>query len=183
MKKIWVVAAPGLLLVSTATASSAGVSQEFTNRSSVKITGDGTVTVYRVGKAVQNFTLPEGEEYSIETPSGRIHIGRMTKEEVEKAQAEDEVEMNELLEIAKEDSKIQELVDGKDYEVVAMGKVGKIGEEDTAILTLDVEGKYYKVTIDLHSETVESVEQQSSSMIEFCVGPECEIHGTHRPEM
>jgi len=183
MKKIWVVAAPGLLLASIATAFGSGASQEFTNRSSVKITGDGTVTVYGAGKAVQNFTLPEGEEYSIETPSGRIHIGRMTKEEVEKAQAEDEVEMNELLEIAKEDSRIQKLVDGKDYEVVTMGKAGKIGEEDTAILTFNVEGKYYKVTIDLHSETVESVEQQSSSMTEFCVGPGCEIHGTHRPEM
>jgi hypothetical protein len=156
MKKIWVVVAPGLLLVSIATAFGAGASQEFTKRSSVIITGDGTVTVYRRGKAVQNLTLPEGEEYSIETPSGRIHIGRMTKEEVDKAQAEDEVEMNELLEIAK---------------------------EGTAILTLDVEGNYYKVTIDMHSEKVESVEQQSSSMIEFCVGPECEIHGTHRPEM
>jgi hypothetical protein len=66
MKKIWVTAAPGLLLVSIATAFGAGASQEFTKRSSVKITGDGTVTVPGEGKAVQNFTLPDGEEYSKE---------------------------------------------------------------------------------------------------------------------
>ena len=45
--------------------------------------------------------------------------------------------------------------------------------EDVAILTVKVEGKYYKITIDLNSETVNSVDEQSSDRTEVCYGVGC----------
>ena len=84
-------------------------------------------------------------------------LGKLSKEEIEKAQAEHEAELNEWLEIAKKDERVQELIAGKEYEIVGTSEKGRMG-----ILTLKVEGKYYKITIDLNSETVESVEEQNS---------------------
>ncbi|MCK4398290.1 MAG: hypothetical protein KAV25_04790 [Methanophagales archaeon] len=76
--------------------------------------------------------------------------------------------MNKLLEIAKRDSRVQEFVERKDYEIGAVGMIVGIGqqgnhEESVAILTLEVKpGRYYKVTIDLGSKTVKSVEESVS---------------------
>jgi hypothetical protein len=74
--------------------------------------------------------------------------------------------MNKLLEIAKRDSRVQELVERGDYRVAALGWIVGVGqgnhEESVAILTLEVKGRYYSVTIDLGSETVKSVEERVS---------------------
>ena len=73
--------------------------------------------------------------------------------------------MSKLLEIAKRDSRVQELVEREDYRVAALGWIVGIGQqsnhdESVAILTLEVKGRYYNVTIDLGSETVKSVEER-----------------------
>jgi len=61
---------------------------------------------------------------------------------------------------------VQELIDGKTYKVVSISTSGTAeGETETAILMLEIDGKYYEVTIDLNSETVKSVER-SSGVIE-----------------
>ncbi len=161
----------GLVLAGLGTALGVGEAFQKIGKS-VSVVGIGDqVTVYEDGKVIDNFTLPEGEEYTWETSDYGIHIGTMTEEEMEKRQAEHEAELNKWLEIAKKDSRVQELIEDKEYKAVYAGKGGKIGEEDTAFLTLDVEGKYYVVTIDLDSETVKSVEEVQSLAGGFITGP------------
>jgi hypothetical protein len=75
--------------------------------------------------------------------------------------------MNKLLKIAKRDSRVQELVEREDYRVAAIGRIVGIGQqgnhdESVAILTLEVKGRYYRVTIDLGNEAVKSVEERVS---------------------
>lgn len=163
----------GLVLAGLGTAFGAGaVFQEKAKVFGAMVISD-QVTIYEDGKVIQNFTLPEGGNYTWETSDGAIHIFTMTEEEREKGQAESEAEMNELLEIAKKDSRVQELIGGEEYEVVSTGKAGnKIDEEDTAFLMLEVGDKYYIVTIDMDSERVESVEEQQSSAGCITVGPD-----------
>lgn len=64
----------------------------------------------------------------------------------------------ELLEIAKKDEGVQELIEGKDYQVVGVLVEGK-NNTNTATLTLEIEGKYYGITIDLDGRTVKSIEE------------------------
>ena len=185
----------GLLMAGIGTAIGAGNLLKFAGKqvsASVMTNEDGmdVVTIREDGKVVKEFTLPESsEDYTIETSDGKIVIGKMTKEEMKKHQAEAEAEKNEFLEIAKKDSRVQELIDGKAYEVVGISTSGAVkGETKTAILMLEVEGKYYEVTIDLNSETVKSVEEKSSAVIGNCYGPngpiDCSklpLHGLHAP--
>lgn len=182
----------GLVLAGIGTAFGVGEAfQEIGKTVSVVGIGD-QVTVYEDGKVIENFTLPEGGNYTWETTDYGIHIDTMTEEEMEKRQAEHEAELNKWLEIAKKDSRVQELIEDKEYNVTSAGTsfTGGMDEQkiDTAFLTLDVEGKYYVVTIDMNSETVKSVEEKSSGVTENCYGPEgpipCEelpLHGPHAP--
>ena len=67
----------------------------------------------------------------------------------------------------KRDSRVQELVEREDYRVAAIGWIVGIGQqgnhdESVAILTLEVKGRYYNVTIDLGSKIVKSVEERVS---------------------
>lgn len=150
-------------------------------------TGD-QVTIYKGDKVVQNFTLQEGQEYTWNTSNGGISIGRMTKEQIEKGQAEHEKELNELLEVARKDSRVQKLIAGKNYNmtlassigrITSAGGEGRIGTEnkmdkmDSAVLTIKVEDKYYKIEIDMNSETVKSIEEQASPAMTFCAGEGC----------
>jgi len=96
----------------------------------------------------------------------------MTKEEIEKAQLEYEKELNKWLEIVNKDSRIQELTNEKGIQ--SKDVISAItGNGDEVTLMVKVEGKYYKITIDLNSKTVKSVEEQSSDRIEICYGPGC----------
>ena len=90
----------------------------------------------------------------------------VVNESIEKARAEHEAELNEWLEIAKKDERVQELIAGKEYEVVSTGQL--FSEKGRmAILTLKVEDKYYKITLNMNSETVESVEEETSDRTEI----------------
>ena len=124
------------------------------------------VALYEDGKEIDNFTLPEGEEYTWENVYYAVHVGPMTEEEKRQAAEESEAEMNRSLEIAKRDSRVQELIEGKEYDVISAGTsfTGGMAERmiDISVLTLEVEGKYYLVTVDMNSETVISVEEQQS---------------------
>jgi len=178
----------GLLMAGIGTALGAGNLLKFAGKqvsASVMTNEDGmdVVTIREDGKVVKEFTLPESsEDYTIETSDGKIVIGKMTKEEMERHQAEAEAEMNEFLEIAKKDSRIKELIDGEDYKVSSMSTSGSVkGESDTAILVLEVEGQYYEVTIDLNSKTVESIEEKSSGVTENCYGPDGPIDCSELP--
>ena len=182
----------GLVLAGLGNALGAGaVFQEKAKVFGAMVISD-QVTIYEDGKVIDNFTLLKGENYTWETSEYGIHIGPMAEEEMEKRQAEAEAQMNRSLEIAKKDSRVQELIVGKEYNVTVMGTsfTGRMDEQkiDTAFLMLEVEGKYYVVTIDLNSETVKSVEEQQSPAGSFITGPDGETtwsegipEGVHRP--
>lgn len=157
----------GLLMAGAGTALGAGkVFQGMPVVFGAAVDQNGTVILDRDGKVVQTFVMPdvpEGETYSWETSSGRITIHNMTGEEIEKVQAKHEKELNRLLEIAKKDTRVQELIAEKDYKVVGTGQSRDYHAGTyEQMLTLDIEGKYYKITIDMNSEIVTSVDETSS---------------------
>jgi len=59
-----------------------------------------------------------------------------------------------FFEKAKEDSRVQEIIDGRGYKVMGMQHVDGI---DNVILMVEIEGKNYEVVFNLQTETVESV--------------------------
>ena len=168
------------------TALGAGNLLKFAGKEVSAVAMNDQLKIYEDGKLVKEVTLPEGE-YTIETSGHKIVFQKMTKEEIEKAQAEHEKEMEKWIEIANKDSRIQELTNGEGIQ--AKDVVNAItGSEDEVILTVKVEGKYYKITISLNSETVKLIEEQSSAVIRNCYGPDGPIdcsklplHGPHTP--
>ena len=110
----------GLVMAGIGTALGAGDILKFAGKrvsASVMTNEDGMdeVTIREDGKVVKGFLLEDSGNYTIETSDGKIVIAiwKMTKEEMKKHQAEAEAEKNEFLEIAKKDSRVQELIDGK----------------------------------------------------------------------
>ncbi len=143
----------GSLMAGAATALDTGkVFQGKTNVISAEVI-NGHLQISEDGKIVQNLSLPEGKNVTIVTPNGTVVVGNIIK------QAEIETESNKLLEIAKRNTSVQALITGKSYQLIGVGLTG----ESTAVLALEIEGKYYKVTINLNSETVKSIEEQNSS--------------------
>lgn len=123
----------------------------------------GKIYIYEDGKLVKEVTMPEGEYTLVVYQSSeyKIEFRKMTQEEIEEAKAKHEKEINRWLEIANNDSRIQELTNGKGIQSkdILWAKI----EGDEAILTVKVEGKNYRIRIDLNGETVKSVEEQSPS--------------------
>lgn len=111
---------------------------------------------------VENLTS-EADLILIESSSDGIHLKVLAKENKEVQQPSMPTD-EELLEIAKKDERVQELIAGKDYEVVGRA-VFATQEETVAILLLEVEGKYYEITIDLNNETVESFKETFNAII------------------
>jgi len=177
----------GLLMAGIGTAIGAGSLLKFAGKQVRAVAMNDQLKIYEDNKLVKEITLPEGE-YVWESSGYKIVLHKMTAEEMKKHQAEAEAEKNEFLEIAKKDGRVRELIDGKAYEVVSVSTIGTVkGETKTAILMLEVEGKYYEVTIDLNSKTVKSVEEKSSAVIENCYGPngpvDCSKLPLHGPYM
>ena len=74
-----------------------------------------------------------------------------------------EVVQEEAIKIALNDSRVQELIKGKAYQVLGVGGVpGKIESADRVALGLGVGEKVYTIWVDLKNQTVTSVEEQSS---------------------
>jgi len=177
----------GLLMAGIGTALGAENLLKFAGKQVSAVAMNDQLKIYEDGKLVKEITLPEGE-YTIETSGHKIVFRKMTPEEIEKAQAEHEKEMEKWIEIANKDSRIQELTNGKGIQSrdVVSAITDSMGE---VILTVKVEGKYYKITIDPNSETVKSIEEQSSAVIGKCYGPngpiDCSklpLHGPHAPK-
>lgn len=163
----------GLVLAAIGSAFGAGtVLQEKPVVFRAVVDQNGSVVIDRDGKIVQTFVMPdvpEGETQTWNISDGRTNyimgVHNLTKEEIEEIQAKEEIERNKLLDIAKRDSRFQELIAGKDYKMLGIGQAGTGNKIDTKILTFEIEGKYYKVTIDMNSETVKSVEQSSEPKV------------------
>ena len=175
----------GLLMAGIGTAIGAGNLLKFAGKQVSAVAVNDQLKIYEDGKLVKEITLPEGE-YTIETSGHKIVFRKMSKEEVGKARAEHEKEMEKWIETANKDSRIQELTNGKGIQ--SKDIISAItGSEDEVILTVKVEGKYYKIT--LNSETVKSIEEQSSAVTGNCYGPDGPIdcsnlplHGAHAPK-
>ncbi|RLG21945.1 hypothetical protein DRN74_00860 [Candidatus Micrarchaeota archaeon] len=158
----------GLLMAGIGTAMGAGGLLKFAGKQVSAVAMNDQLKIYEDGKLVEEITLPKGE-YSIETSGHKIVFRKMTKEEIAKAQAEHEKEMEKWIEIVNKDSRIQELTNGKS--VQSKEVVSAItGNGDEIILMVKVEGRYYKIAIDLNSETVKSMEEKSSAVMENCYG-------------
>lgn len=164
----------GLAMGGVATALGANdLLQGFAGKGVVVAMMNDQLKVYEDGKLVKEITLPEGE-YTIEIPGGQkvvIISHKMTPEEIEKAQAEHEKEMDKWLEIVNRDSRIYKLTNGEGIHKEMVSS--SIVEGNVVTLMVRVGGKYYKITIDLNSEIVKSVEEQSSGRAESCYGPGC----------
>ena len=81
----------------------------------------------------------------------------------------------EAVKIALNDSRVQELIEGKEYQVFGVGTVGGIGSADRVALGLGIEEKVYTIWVDMKNQTVTSIEEQSGDMLmHICVGPGCE---------
>ncbi len=160
----------GLAMAGIATAFGAGNLLKFAGKEISAVAMNDQLKIYENGKLVKEITLPKGE-YTIETSGYKIVFHKMTKEEIEKAQAEHEKEMNKWLEIVNKDSRIQELTNGEGIQFKdVINAITDSGDE--VILTVKVE-KYYEITIDLNSERVKSMEERSSDRTEICYGPGC----------
>ena len=182
----------GLTLAGLGSALGAGtIFQGNPNMFGAEMNGN-QVTIYEGGKMIQNFTLPEDGEYTWNTSNGGVYIsgggiGKGNGTLIRGSQAEHEAELNESINIAKNDSRVKELIAGKDYEIILAGAIGKSGitgvggegragteiKMDTAVLTIKVEDKYYKITVDMSSETVKSIEEQASPIMTVCYGEGC----------
>ncbi|VVB54297.1 Uncharacterised protein [uncultured archaeon] len=65
------------------------------------------------------------------TSNGGVYIsggiGRGNGTLIRGSQAEHEAELNELINIARNDSRVKEIIAGKDYEIILAGAIGKSG--------------------------------------------------------
>ena len=183
----------GLLMAGIGTALGAGSLIKFERKEISAIAINDQLKIYEDGKLVKEVTLPEGEyNFTLEAAGHKLThklvIRKMTKEEIEKTQAEHEKEMEKWIEIVNKDGRIQELTNGKGIKIKDV--VSAItGSGDEVILMVKVEGRYYKITIDLNSEIVKSIEEQSSAVVRNCYGPngpiDCSklpLHGPHVPK-
>jgi hypothetical protein len=91
----------------------------------------------------------------------------LTPEEREQRRAQYEARTNALLGIALNDERVQRTIAGREYTVVGVALKNPVrnatgNAADTAFLALRVGGDYYKVTIDMRSERVISIDARSS---------------------
>ncbi|MDW7727503.1 MAG: hypothetical protein SCH70_10430 [Candidatus Methanoperedens sp.] len=183
----------GLMLAGIGSALGAGTVLQKPDLFLAKIS-DGNIVISKNNEVIDTLTLEEGKNYTLDTSGGSIRIGYLTKEEMERAQAKRSVELNKLIEIAKKDGEVQKLIEGKNYTVIGTGLAGfsnqiymskpnengtfdliapHEGKEKIGFVGLEIEGKYYKVMIDLNSETVKSIEEQASPVMTVCYGEGC----------
>jgi len=197
----------GLLMAGVGTALGAGNLVKFPEKEVSAVAMNDQLKIYEDGKLVKEVTLPEGEyNFTIEAAGHKLThklvVRKMTSEEMKKKIAEHQEKLDKWLEIANKDSRIQELTNGEGIQykegkytllysiTTRKGKPVPVGEPaDTAILAFEANGKIYEVKIDLKSEKVTSVEEQSSNMRSYCYGPEGPIdcsklplHGPHAPK-
>ncbi|MEA2033023.1 MAG: hypothetical protein U9N41_05515 [Euryarchaeota archaeon] len=88
-----------------------------------------------------------------------------------------EVVKEEAVKIALNDSRVQELIEGKEYQVFGVGTVDGIGSADWVALGLGIEEKVYTIWVDMKNQTVTSIEEQSGDIgdiMHICVGQGCE---------
>jgi hypothetical protein len=95
------------------------------------------------------------------------HPTALTPEERQQRRAQYEARTNTLLGIALNDERVQKTIAGREYTVVGVALKNPVGDTtgkaaDTAFLALRVGGDYYKVTIDMRSERVISIDARSS---------------------
>lgn len=161
----------GLLIAGLFIVLSIPVRTEITSSEGFSVTIEDTQgTIHKDGKILQTFTLPrsyfEGDEdyeYTWNSPNvseGGIRIGKKVIKKVEIPEAQ----LSELIEISKEDDRVWEFIEGKEYKVTAatIDPLKEKNENQDALMVLEVESKYYQIRINLLSKTVLDVREQAS---------------------
>lgn len=164
----------GLLIAGLFISLSIPVRTEMTSSEGVSVTIEGNQgTIYKDGKILQTFTLPrsyfEGEEdyeytwKSSNISEGGIRIGKKVIKNIEIPEAQ----LNELIEMSKEDNRVWEFIEGKEYKVTAatIDPLKEKNENQEALMVLEVENKHYQIKINLLSNTVLNVREQASGAV------------------
>ncbi|MEA2033022.1 MAG: hypothetical protein U9N41_05510 [Euryarchaeota archaeon] len=148
-KKIWITCIIALLVSGTAVAIVAmGVDHYKKLSMATDVETDSSSSEPII---VANESIEKSEE---------IGFGHPLTEEIEVVQEE-------AIKIALNDSRVQELIKGKEYQVLGVGGVpGRIESADMVALGLGVGEKVYTIWVDMKNQTVTSVEEQSSVRIE-----------------
>ncbi|MCD6457125.1 MAG: hypothetical protein J7K81_10135, partial [Methanophagales archaeon] len=120
-KEIWIICIIALLVSGTAVAI---VAMGFDHYKKLSMATDiETESSSSEPIIVANESIEKSEEIpGISQNQKESVLGNLSKEEAEKARAEHEAEFNEWLEIAKKDERVQELIAGKEYEIVSAGE-------------------------------------------------------------
>lgn len=121
-----------------------------------------TVTLWIDGQVWKKMTLPKGE-YTIKTEDGRV-IGTIgTVQGPSQAQVEEE--FAEAVKIAEADKRVQDIIDGKNYNFTGM-TVSHGPEENMAKLRLVVGDESYDITINLDLGIVVSIEPATAGPVQ-----------------
>ena len=147
MKKIWIIVIIALLASGTAVAMGVNHYKKLSTATDIEKELNPSEPII-----IANESIEKSEEIP-GTPQGQKEPGSSppSGEEIEKRQAE----LDKLHEITMNDSKVQELIEGKSYTVTS----GGMTSADIGEIILKIDEKHYIITIDLNSETVESVEE------------------------
>ncbi|HJH26235.1 MAG TPA: hypothetical protein C5S37_05535 [Methanophagales archaeon] len=150
MKKIWVICIIALLASGTAVAIVAMCFEHYKKLSMATDIEKGSISsepIIIVNESNKSEEISEDISQNQKEPGS----GSPSGGEIEKRQAE----LDKLHEITMNDSKVQELIEGKSYTVTS----GGMTSADIGEIILKIDEKHYIITIDLNSETVESVEE------------------------
>jgi len=146
----------------------------FSTEMMVNADGTGQVIIYEGERVVQNSTFKKEQIDEIKKKMGVYEPGGVNKIQER---------IDSLFEIAKQDSGVKELIDGKEYHAIAYRPVdaySRDGEvnKDTIYLTVTVkenngfgissEGiqeKRYEIAIDMNSEKVKSIDEMKTGNI------------------
>jgi len=151
----------GLAMAGVATTLGASDTLKFTESevSVLLAPKDGKITIKVDGKVVKETILP----YDISKYKCAWEISGNEIRVVVHAPAEFENKVSKWLEIANKDSRIQKLTDGEGIQSEDVDTI--MFSNNEVILTVNINGKYYKITIDLNSETVKSIEELQISYV------------------
>lgn len=140
--------------------------------------GQYVLEVIQDSKVVQSIPLEEGSQnVTIDMPNGQkvqVNIVREDDKLTVMMMGGNEVggttitttgqdSQDKALEIAKADPRVQELINGNDYQLLGAREM-QGPDEHAVILTIAVRGQAYDITVDMNAKAVTSIEPATGEM-------------------